>query len=174
MTPRSKKIALCVSVLAAGLLTFGAMAALPMAMHGHGGPFSEFGFGHHAARALATLELTGDQKSGIKKILRDSGPAVEPLVDEVLRSKQALIQAVHASALDEQAVRDAAVSAGRATADLAVEKARIVSRIRGLLTASQRERLDGIHREFEERLLRHVGMARDRWREHAEEFIDEL
>jgi len=174
MTPRSKTIALCASVLAAGLLTFGAVAALPSAMHHHEGPFAEFGFGRHAARALAALDLTDDQKTGIKKILRDSGPAIEPLVDDVLRSRQALFEAVHASSFDEQAVRDAAASSARASADLAVEKARMVSRMRALLTPAQQERLDGIHREFEERLLRHIGMARGHWREHAEEFIDEL
>src|SRR5258706_4408305 len=130
MSPRSKKIALCVSVLAAGLLTFGAMAALPATLHHHGGPFSEFGFGHEAPGSLASLDLTDDQKSGIKKILRDSEPSIDPLVDEMLRSKQALFQAVHAASFDEQAVRDAAASAGRASTDLAVEKARMVSRMR--------------------------------------------
>jgi len=174
MSPRSKKVALLVSVLAAGLLTFGAMAALPATMHHHGGPFSEFGFGHHAARALATLDLTDEQKAGIKKILRDSGATIDPLVDEVLRSKQALFEAVHAASFDEQVVRDAATSAGLASTDLAVAKARMVSRMRELLTPAQQERLDAIHREFEERLQRHIGTARDLWREHAEEFIDEL
>jgi Spy/CpxP family protein refolding chaperone len=174
MSPRTKKIALFASVLVAGLLTFGALAALPAAMHHHGGVFGDFGFGHRAARALSALELTDEQKSQVKGILRESGPAVEPLVDEVLRSKRALFDAVHAATFDEQAVRDAASAAARAGADLAVEKARIVSRVRGLLTAEQQEKLEAIHQEFEARFLKHIGLARDIWREHAEDFIDEL
>ncbi len=174
MSPRTKKVAVIASVLSAGLLTFGALAALPAAMHHHGGPIGEFGFGHRAARALADLDLTDEQKSQVKRILRESGPAIEPLVDEILRSKKALFEAVHRAQLDEQAVRDAATAAGRAGTDLAIEKARIVSRVRGVLTAEQQEKLDAIHQELETRLLRHIGLARDIWREHAEDFIDEL
>ena len=173
MSPRTKKIAVFASVLAAGLLTFGALAALPAALH-HGGPFGELGFGHRAARALSALDLTDEQKSQVKGILRESGPAIEPLVDEVLRSKKALFEAVHRAQFDEQAVREAAAAAGRAGTDLAIEKARIVSRVRGVLTAEQQEKLDAIHQEFEARLLKHIGLARDIWREHAEDFIDEL
>lgn len=174
MSPRTKKIALFASVLVAGLLTFGALAALPAAMNHHGGVFGEFGFGHRAARALSALELTDEQKSQVKRILRESGPAIEPLVDEVLRSKKALFETVHRAQFDEQAVRDTAAAAARAGTDLAIEKARIVSRVRGLLTAEQQEKLEAIHQEFEARFLKHIGLARDIWREHAEDFIDEL
>ena len=174
MSPRTKKIALLASVLVAGLLTFGALAALPAAMHHHGGVFGDFGFGHRAARALSALELTDEQKSEVKRILRESGPAIEPLVDEALRSKKALFETVHRAQFDEQAVRDASAAAARAGTDLAIEKARIVSRVRGLLTAEQQEKLETIHQEFEARFLKHIGLARDIWREHAEGFIDEL
>lgn len=174
MSPRTKKIALFASVLVAGLLTFGALAALPAAMPHHGGVFGDFGFGHRAARALSALELTDEQKSQVKGILRESGPAFDPLVDEVLRSKKALFEAVHRAQFDEHAVRDAAAAAGRAGTDLAIEKARIVSRVRGLLTAEQQGKLETIHQEFEARLLKHIGLARDIWREHAEDFIDQI
>lgn len=174
MSPRTKKIALFASVLIAGLLTFGALAAHPAAMHHHGGVIGDFGFGHRAARALSALELTDEQKSQVKQVLRESGPAIEPLVDEVLRSKKALFETVHRARFDEQAVRDAAAADARAGTDLAIEKARIVSRVRGLLTAEQQDKLEAIHQEFEARFLRHFGLARDIWREHAEDFIDEL
>ena len=53
-----------------------------------------------------------------------------------------------------------------------VERARIESRLRGILTDDQQNRLESIRRQFEERLARRVGLARTIWKEHAADFVD--
>ncbi len=173
MSPRKKTMAILVAAFA-GILAIGAAVAVPARMYHHGGPFGEFGFGGDMARALASLELTDEQKSQVKAILKDEGPKVEPLVDDLVRSKKALFDAVHAQTFDERAVRTAASASARATTELAVERARMVSRFREILTDEQQERLETIRRQFEERLEKRVGLARTIWKEHAADFIDAL
>ncbi len=172
MSP-TKKPAIVLASVAIGLLAVGA-AAVPARMSHHGGLFGGFGFGGGIGRALASLDLTDDQKSQLKAILQDEGPKVEPLVDELLRSKRALSEAVHSRTFDEKAVRAAALDSAKATTDLAVEHARIVSRFRGILTDGQQDRLESIRRRFEERLEKRVGLARTIWREHSTDFVDAL
>ena len=173
MSPRKKTLAIVASVSVA-ILAIGAAVAVPARMYHHDGPFGEFGFGHGVARALASLDLTDDQKSQVKTILKDESPKLEPLVDEMVRSKKALFDAVHARTFDEKTVRSAASASAQATTDLAVEKARMVSRFRGILTDEQQQRLDTIRRQFEDRLERRLGLARTIWKEHAADFIDAL
>jgi len=55
-----------------------------------------------------------------------------------------------------------------------VERARIESRLRGILTDDQQNRLESMRRQFEERLERRVGLARTIWKEHAADFVDAL
>jgi len=174
MGPRTGKVTLLVSLLAAGLLTIGAVAAVPRMMHSHGGPFGELGFGGRLLRVLSSLELTDDQKTRIKTILKDEEPRMEPLADHVIQSKKALFEAVHAPGFDERAVRSAASVAATAETEMAVERARAVSRLRALLTPDQQAQLETIRRQFEERLEKRVGLARAIWREHAADFIDAL
>ncbi len=173
MSPRKKTVTVLASV-AAGLLAIGAAVAVPARMHHHGGLFGELGFGGGIGRALTSLDLTDDQKTQVKTILQDEGPKVEPLVDELLRSKKALFEAVHSRTFDEKAVRAAASDSAKATTDLAVERARMVSRFRRILTDEQQDRLESIRRQFEERLEKRVGLARTIWKEHAADFVDAL
>ncbi len=173
MSPRMKMMAILASALG-GALAIGAAVAVPAKMVHHGGPFGELGFGGGIAGALASLDLTDEQKAQVKAILKDEGPRVEPLVDDLLRSKKALFDAVHARTFDENAVRSAASSSARATTELAVERARILSRCRDILTDEQQERLEAIRRRFEERLEKRVGLACTIWKEHAADFIDAL
>jgi len=51
---------------------------------------------------------------------------------------------------------------------------RIESRLRGIITDEQQNRLESIRRQFEERLERRVGLARTVWKEHAADFVDAL
>jgi Spy/CpxP family protein refolding chaperone len=173
MTPRKKTLAILASV-AGCVLAIGAALAVEARHYHHGGPFGEFGFGHGMARALASLDLTDEQKSQMKAILKDEEPRIEPLMDRVLSTKKDLFDAVHARTFDETGVRSASTAAARASADMAVEKARMVARIRDVLTDEQQERLETIHKEFEQRLEKRIGLARSIWKEHAADFIDAL
>jgi len=173
MSPRTKTAAIVASV-AAGLLAIGAAAAVPGRGFHHGGGFGESGFGGGFGRALASLDLTDDQKTQVKAILKDEQPRLDPLVDQMIQSKKALFEAVHARTFDETAVRAAASASVKAQTDLAVEKGRMVSRFRGVLTVEQQDRLDAMTRRFEDRLEKRVGLARTIWREHASDFVDAL
>ena len=173
MSPTKKSVIVLASV-AAGLLAVGAAVAVPARMCHGGGMFGGLGFGGGIGRALASLDLTDDQKTEVKEILKDEGPKLEPLMDGLLRSKKALSEAVHAQTFDEKAVRAAASESAKATTALAVEHARVVSRFRAILTDEQQDRLDAIRRRFEERLEKRVGLARSIWMEHAADFVDAL
>jgi periplasmic protein CpxP/Spy len=174
MSPRTKTVIVAASI-AAALLGVGAAAA-PAHRDPRGDRFGGFGFGFGGGmvRALSSLDLTDDQKTQIKAILKDEEPKLEPLVNEVVLSKKALFEAVHSRTFDEKAVRAAASDSARASADLAVERARIVSRFRGLLTDEQQARLETIRQRFEDRLERRIGLARTIWKEHAADFVDAL
>ena len=173
MSPRKKTLVILGSAFA-GVLAIGAAVAVPAHMYRHGGGFGEFGFGHGIGRALAGLDLTDEQKSQVKAILKDEEPKVEPLVDELLRTKKAMFETVHADTFDEKSVRSAASASARASTDLAVERARMMSRFRGILTDEQKDRLETIRLQFEERLERRIGLARTIWKEHAADFVDAL
>jgi len=170
----TKRTAIVLASVAAGLLAVGAAVAVPSRMHHHGGMFGELGFDGGIGRALASLDLTDDQKTQVKAILQDEGPKVEPLVDELLRSKKAVFETVHSRTFDEKAVGAAASDSARATIALTVEHARIVSRLRGILTDEQQDRLESIRRQFEERLEKRLGLARAIWKEHVADFVDAL
>src|SRR2546425_4945879 len=69
MSPRKKTLVILGSAFAA-VLAIGAAVAVPAHMYRHGGGFGEFGFGHGIGRALASLDLTDEQKSQVKAILK--------------------------------------------------------------------------------------------------------
>jgi hypothetical protein len=117
---------------------------------------------------------TGAQKEQIKAILKDGQPRLEPLVDEMVRSRRALFEAVSAPTFDEGAIRAAADTAARAATTLAVERARTGSLLRGVLTAEQQARFDEGLRRMGERMAKRGALGRRIWREHAADFVDAL
>jgi Spy/CpxP family protein refolding chaperone len=174
MTKTAKRITI-VSLAAAGLLVLGAAVAGPrLAEHaGCMGGFGGGGFGR-MYHLLADLDLSDSQKSAIKEVFAAEQPNLEPLIDRKIETHKALFEAVHAGTLDEGAVRAAAKRAASADADLAVGKAVLFSKLRGVLTTEQRDKVDALLRHFEEKLTKRVDLGRSIWREHAGDFIDAL
>ncbi|HEU4400924.1 MAG TPA: periplasmic heavy metal sensor, partial [Candidatus Polarisedimenticolia bacterium] len=157
------------SLAVAGLLTLGAAAAAPrFAEHGFGGG----GFGLH--RVLADLNLSDDQKESLKAILKDERSTIEPLLDRKMTAHKALFEAIHAATLDESAVRSAAKKAAAADVDLAVEKAVLFSKMRGILSDEQRVKVDALLERLEAKVGKRIDLGRSIWREHAADFIDAL
>ena len=173
MSPRTKTVIGSASIVA-GLLVAGVAVSAPGHMYARGGRFGGLGCGGGMIRALSSLDLTEDQKTQVKAILKDEQPKLEPLVDAVARSRKALFEAVHSRTFDEKTVRSAASDSAKASADLALERARIVSRFRGLLTDEQQTRLETIKQRFEDRFEKRTGLARAIWKEHAADFVDAL
>lgn len=160
--------------LAAGL-TATALLALPRdAASADGGPAAGWrGPGARLAAVLSRLDLTDDQKTRIKGILVEERADVDPLMAAAARTRRDLFLAIHAAAFDEDAVRRAAAGAAASEADLAVARARILSRVRGVLTSDQQATLQDMQNRFLSRMEARgrLGMA---FVDHAADFVDAL
>jgi Spy/CpxP family protein refolding chaperone len=139
---RNRLSTTAVGLALAGLLTAGpAGAGMPPRGHdhdGHGGPMMHL---------LSQLDLSDAQKTQVQGILEDEHPKLAPLMEAGMKAHHALEQAIHAPIFDENAIRAAATQAGIAEADLAVEKGRMVSRIRAVLTPEQQKQMETLHEQ---------------------------
>jgi len=163
---RSTRIATCLTV--AGLLAAGVALAGPRPMdraHGwHGGPRMPF---------LSQLNLSEDQKTQVKAIFDEEHAKIAPLAEKSMQTRHALGEAIHAPTFDESAVRGAAAQAAIVESDLAVERARLASRIRGVLTPDQQKQMDTLRQQSLERMQeRPDGHGRD-WREDPTDSADD-
>jgi len=152
------------ALLAAGVVVAGQRAMdRPHDGHGgHGGPMS----------FLSQLNLSDDQKAQVKTILDDEHAKMAPLADGSMKAHRALNDAIHASTFDEGAVRAAATQAAGVEGDLAVERARLASRIRGVLTADQQKQLDVLRKQALDRMQQRAAQHRAAWSEDSEESED--
>jgi periplasmic protein CpxP/Spy len=133
----------------AGLLAIGPVLAGQPGMH-HGGPGHDGGPMH----MLQGLNLSDAQKAQVKSIMDEEHPKMAPLAQNSWKARQDLEQAVHAPVFDENAIRTAATQVGLAETELAVERGRLSSRIRGVLTADQQKQMDA---QRQQRMDRHHG-----------------
>jgi periplasmic protein CpxP/Spy len=126
----------------AGLLTVGfTHAGGPGMGPGHGG------HGEAMMHLLSQLDLSDAQKTQVHGILDDEHPKLAPLFEASMKARHALELAIHAPTFDESAIRAAAAQAGAAEADLAVEKGRLASRIRAVLTPEQQKQMEALHEQ---------------------------
>ena len=146
------------ALLAAGVVVAG-QRAMDRPHGGHGGPMS----------FLSQLNLSDDQKAQVKTILDDEHAKMAPLADGSMKAHRALNDAIHASTFDEGAVRAAATQAAGVEGDLAVERARLASRIRGVLTADQQKQLDALRKQALDRMQQRAAQHRAAWSEDSEE-----
>ncbi len=163
---RSTRMATCLAV--AGLFAAGVAVAGPRPMdrgHGwHGGPKMPF---------LSQLNLSEDQKTQVKAIFDEEHAKIAPLAEKSMQARHALGEAIHAAAFDESAVRAAAAQAAIVESDLAVERARLASRIRAVLTPDQQKQMDALRQQSLERMQeRPEGQRRD-WREDPADSADD-
>jgi Spy/CpxP family protein refolding chaperone len=99
-------------------------------------PFRQFLLGK-----IAELGVSDSQKQQIHAILRESRPALQPLVAQYVRERRALRKAIHTAPVNEQAIRAQAVRVAQIEADLDVKRAHVSERIRAVLTPEQVEKL---------------------------------
>ena len=146
MNHATKRSTLALSLSLAGFLAVGSAGAgmRPMGHDhpGHGGPMMHM---------LEQLNLSDAQKTQVHAIFEDEHARMAPLVDASMKAHQALGQAIHAPTFDESAIRAAAAQAGAAEADLSVEKGRMVSKIRAVLTPDQQKQMDALHEQMSHR-----------------------
>ena len=100
------------------------------------------------ARMSHELNLTDDQKSRIKDVLRSHVDEIKTQMQASSTARRALHDAVMAKPTDENAIRTAATQLGQAQADGAVLFARIRGEIDPILTDEQKARMVSIRERF--------------------------
>ena len=90
--------------------------------------------------ALDGLDLAREQRQQIRAILADHRGSLESLVAAERETREALAAAIRQHVVDEASVRAASAAVAAVDADLAVERARIVSEVGAVLTPEQRAR----------------------------------
>jgi Spy/CpxP family protein refolding chaperone len=134
--------ALAVGALLAGRLSAGALSG----GRGHG-DFAPRIF----ARMARALDLSDDQKTAIKGVLKTHAAEIEAQMRSFSTARRALHKAVLAQPSDESAIRDAAEQLGRVQGDGAVLFAKIRTQVEPLLTDAQRAKIQ----QFRERVRNH-------------------
>ena len=152
---KSALIGVSVAALAVGGLLAGRMSAGAFPRRGH----LEFGprlFGHIAR----SLDLTDDQKSRIKTVLKAHASEIETQLKASAAARQAVHEAVLAQPVDEAAIRSASQRLGEVHADGAVLFAKVKTEVLPILTEEQlakvrkfrdraRQRADSAVKSFE-------------------------
>lgn len=110
------------------------------------------------------LDLTPDQVQKVKAVLADHKAELKTELSALQTSRGQLFDAVHADTVDESAIRTAATSVGKAEADLAVTRAKILSEVRQDLTPEQQEKAKA--------LLAKARTLRERFFSHLESHLD--
>jgi Spy/CpxP family protein refolding chaperone len=146
MNHGTKGSTLAVGLALAGLLTVApANAGTPPMGHGHPG------HGEPMMHMLSQLNLSDDQKTQVHAVFEDEHSRMAPLKEGSMKAHHALEQAIHAPTFDESAIRAAAAQAGAAEGELSVEKGRMLSRIRALLTPDQQKQMEALHEQMSQR-----------------------
>ena len=93
------------------------------------------------ARVAHTLDLTSDQQSQIKDVLRSHETEIEAQMTAARTARQALHAAVTTLPVDEATIRARAADVGKVHADGAVLFAKIRAEVDPILTADQKTKL---------------------------------
>lgn len=92
-----------------------------------------------AQRVVERLDLTPEQVQDIREILAAHKPELTVELTRIKDARGKMFEAIHAGTYNEAAIRNAATAVGRAEAELAVTRGRIVQEVRQVLTPEQRE-----------------------------------
>lgn len=105
------------------------------------GDFAQHLFG----RMSRALDLTEDQKSRIKDVLRTHADEIKAQMQASATARRALHDAVMAQTTNESAIRAAAAQVGQAQGDAALLFARVRTEIDPILTPEQKEKIQSFH-----------------------------
>ncbi|OGV44624.1 MAG: hypothetical protein A2X46_03505 [Lentisphaerae bacterium GWF2_57_35] len=124
--------------------------------------------GAHSAilQKLAGLKLSDDQKTAIAGILKDSREDMQATLKYYVAARENQFGVIHEATFNEQAVRDACRVTAQYEEELAVVRARTVSRIKQALTPEQQARLLETRGLVKERIVSRIELARtilDSW-----------
>jgi len=123
-----------------------------------GGPPHEGGFfGEHSLDFFADmLNLTDAQQVQIKQIMAAAKPTLEPLFQQEMQNKKAMMQLAMSGNFDEAKAQTLAQQASQAHIQLEVEHARTISQAYQILTAEQKTKLSQFMAKREQRMQEHM------------------
>lgn len=96
---------------------------------------------HRMMQRLEEVGVTDAQKEQIRSIMRESRPTMRPLVKQMIQERRALRDAIHATPVNEAAIRAQAARVAQVQADLAVRRAHVSDKVRAVLTPEQAAKL---------------------------------
>jgi Spy/CpxP family protein refolding chaperone len=108
---------------------------------------------------LASLGISDEQRDKIHAILREAKPKAEPLVKQFVTERRALRTLVLNGAGEDE-IRAQVAKVAKTAGDLAVLKSQTAPKIREVLTPEQREKVQEMISEFDERVdgfIEHLG-----------------
>jgi periplasmic protein CpxP/Spy len=121
---------------------------------GHRGRWG-FGFGMMADY----LDLTDAQRTQVKQIIAAEKPTLFPLVQQVIQSKQQMLQEVSSGTFDQAKVTTLATQQAQIQTQLTVEKAKIMSEIFNILTPDQKTKAVSFLQKHAARIEQHLQNA---------------
>lgn len=141
-------------LMAAGVLATVAGAGLwahgqGMDFHGPLGPFQRL---HGAHDALRALDLTAEQKTEVKSILRSHRQEFREAADRLRAVHESVGKVAHQETIDEAAIRAGVAQALQPLGDLAVLHAKVQHEIHAVLTPEQRQKAEAMREKFHSHL----------------------
>jgi Spy/CpxP family protein refolding chaperone len=118
------------------------------------------GFPHALFTVVHELNLTDQQKHDIAVILDSDRDVMIGLVDAVIAAKKAHFEAIHTLQFNEGSVREASRNLANAEEELSVERARLASRILGVMTQEQLSILEKHKTAMEGKIRGRIDLAR--------------
>jgi len=118
--------------------------------------------GRFLQRIAERLNLTDDQKTQIKTILRSEKGTLKPLLGQLHSARENLRAAIQAGDANETTVRAASARVAAVEADLAVERMKIYGKIAPVLTEEQRQQLGEVQQSADDFVDRAIAHAADR------------
>ena len=116
---------------------------------GFGGP--AFGAPQMAERMIRFLDLEGEQRDEVRRIVDEAQPELRELGDAMRDSRQEIRELAEADVLDAGALRAAADEQGDLIADMIVVGVGALNDVRAVLTPEQLEELESRLDDFEDR-----------------------
>jgi Spy/CpxP family protein refolding chaperone len=126
-----------IAVIAAAGLFAGRLSAGAFSPHHSRGDFAQ----HLFKRMSSTLELTEDQQSRIKEVIRAHADEIKAQMQASAAARRALHDLVMAQPTDEAAIRAAAAQVGQTQGDGALLFARIRTQVDPILTSEQKQKI---------------------------------
>lgn len=145
------------SVLAGGMMRDGGCGGMGDSGYGMGNGGHSMHGGHGMAmHQLDRLDLTAEQEAKVQKIMDEQKQAGQDRMKAMRDTMDAMHKAMDGDNYDARKVRELADKQAKLQADMMVEHAETMHRIRAVLTPEQKKQLDAMKAKMKERMERRM------------------